>query len=172
MAQIYSYPQVEPLSTDLLIGSRIDTVNDTQVTYNFSVNSISSLVNTDGLTTTSVNVSSAEIQQLHVTDKVLVPAQGANLCINVISASIYITGGTVYTFGAPISIKINGVSMGSIPQAQANSGTALVYKMEVPAGIVAANKALVLTAAGAGGTGTGTYRLSIKYEVLQEGNTF
>lgn len=172
MAQIYSYPQVEPINTDLLIGSRIDTVNDTQVTYNFSVNSISSLVNTDGLTTTSVNVSSAEIQQLHATDKILVPAQGVNLGINVISASIYVTGGTVYTFAAPITIAINGVTMGSIPILQANSATALVYKMQVPAGLVASNYPLVLTAAGAGGAGTGTYRLSVKYEVLQEGNTF
>jgi hypothetical protein len=40
MAQIYSYPIVAPLSTDVLIGSRIDSVNDTQVTYNFTVSSI------------------------------------------------------------------------------------------------------------------------------------
>jgi len=40
MAQIYSYPVVAPLSTDVLIGSRIDSVNDTQVTYNFTVASI------------------------------------------------------------------------------------------------------------------------------------
>jgi len=40
MAQIYSYPVVAPLSTDVLIGSRIDSVNDTQVTYNFTVASV------------------------------------------------------------------------------------------------------------------------------------
>ena len=40
MAQIYSYPIVAPLSTDVLIGSRIDSVNDTQVTYNFTVASV------------------------------------------------------------------------------------------------------------------------------------
>ena len=40
MAQIYSYPVISPLTTDVLIGSRIDTVNDTQVTYNFTVGSI------------------------------------------------------------------------------------------------------------------------------------
>ena len=40
MAQIYSYPVITPLTTDVVIGSRIDTVNDTQVTYNFTVGSI------------------------------------------------------------------------------------------------------------------------------------
>jgi hypothetical protein len=44
MAQIYSYPTVTPLTTDLIIGSRVDTINDTQVTYNFTVASIAGTI--------------------------------------------------------------------------------------------------------------------------------
>ena len=44
MAQIYSYPTVTPLTTDLIIGSRVDTLNDTQVTYNFTVASIAGTI--------------------------------------------------------------------------------------------------------------------------------
>jgi hypothetical protein len=44
MAQIYSYPVVTPLTSDLIIGSRPDLLNDTQVTYNFTVASITGTI--------------------------------------------------------------------------------------------------------------------------------
>lgn len=44
MAQIYSYPVVTPLTSDLIIGSRPDLLNDTQVTYNFTVASIAGTI--------------------------------------------------------------------------------------------------------------------------------
>ena len=88
MAQIYSYPTVAPLTSDLIIGSRPDLLNDTQVTYNFQVGAISTLVANSGISETTVSVTNAQWLALQTSDVTLLPSPGAGLFIKVISASI------------------------------------------------------------------------------------
>jgi len=75
MAQIYSYPTVAPLASDLIIGSRPDLLNDTQVTYNFQVGAVSNLVASNGISETTVSLTNAQWIALNTTSVQLVPTQ-------------------------------------------------------------------------------------------------
>ena len=167
MAQIYSYPTVAPLTSDLIIGSRPDLLNDTQVTYNFQVGAISSLVVNSGISETTVSVTNAQWLALQTTDVTLLPTPGPGLYIKVISASILFdfTVGS-FIFNSPLLIS-TGASQFSLPAATVAADS--VYTLAPATALITPNVPLLLTTAGAiTGAAQGTLKVKLRYQVLSQ----
>jgi len=169
MAQIYSYPTVAPLTSDLIIGSRPDLLNDTQVTYNFQVGAISTLVANSGISEITVSVTNAQWLALQTSDVTLLPSPGAGLFIKVISASILFDF-TVnnFTFASPLVISA-GQAQFSVAQAASPVSFDSVYTLAPTEALINANAPLLLTTAGAiGQTAQGTVKVKLRYQILSQ----
>ena len=170
MAQIISYPTASPKTGDYLIGIQKTTSGSPiNPTKKFTIGSV---INAGvGVTTNTISVTNAEWLALNGASKTLVAAPGAGKAIKLTECSIYFDFSTTnLTFAGDIGVSINAVNLGTVASADSPLAADTVYTLPTTGGasngvVLAANTALLLTAAGATG-GDGTVKVKIRYEIL------
>ena len=123
-----------------------------------------------------VEVTSAQLQTLASTSKVLIASPGSDKVIDILSISInFVPGTTVYNFGANLTFDYNSVVMGTLPLLVLNSAANSVRKVMIGSGDTIAlspGQALNLKTSANPSQGDGKMFVNVYYRVLTTGSTF
>ena len=168
-----AYPEILNLVGDdyLILTDKVNQL----MTKTCTINQLQALFGIDTLVA-HVEVTSAQLQNLATTSKVLIASPGANKVIDILSIAInFVPGTTVFDFGANVTFDYNSVVMGTLPLLVLNSAANSVRKVMVGSGntiTLSPGQALNLKTSANPTQGDGKMFVNVYYRVLTAGNSF
>jgi hypothetical protein len=172
MAIIQSYPLAQATASDTVLGTQVDG-NDVIRTVTYNIAQMNTLA-TQGFIETTTVVNSVALNALQTSEVILITAPGPGKYIKVLELSGYLDfTAPVYTFGSAILVQEGldtdaPVTLGSFPATFSQLGADAVYSDAIVYdGVLRANKALMLSTAGAvGNSGGSSLQVKVRYQVL------
>ena len=168
-----AYPQI--LNLDLGDYLILTDKENQLMTKSCTVSQLQSFFGIDTLVA-HVEGTSAQLQTLASTSKVLIASPGSDKVIDILSISInFVPGTTVYNFGNDLTFDYNSVLMGTLPLAAVNSAANNVAKVMVGSGnsvTLSPGQALNLKTSANPSQGDGKMFINVYYRVLTTGSTF
>jgi len=163
---LLSTQQQSPLADDKFLFMKEDIVDPTnKKAVKVSAADI-------GVASRTIDITASQLNNLNTTALDLIPGLGTNKYIKVLAATFKFTAGAnPFVFANDATGDISGVTFFTLPQNALNGSVNTVVGMEIGGGVIT-TAGLILTTAGAvTGSGDGTLRIKIKYQLIN-GNNF
>jgi hypothetical protein len=175
MAIANSYPMGTPKSDDLLLGTSVPRVgtNEKATTKNFSISNVVTLA-TQGYAEVTKAISNAEWLALKTASIEIVPAQGAETVVQVLTAHVkWTASGANFAFNQPLTLgngtsgAVGVVTQGTLPATYTDIDSDATQIFTISGADASLNSPInfgcVSSATLAGG---GTLQVTVRYQVI------